>query len=90
MSPEQKAEYIEKQEYEANDRRNIRHDKLRQKKISCAYYGYIWVVQGRSFTNRDRVRMKKDPSWFPKHANALDFACITARDLQNMLNRAGY
>ena len=85
MSPEEKAEYIETRNYEAQERRDIMHDKLRQQKASCSYYGFIWVVQGRGFTSQDLRRMKKDPYWFPKYASRLDFACITGRDLQNML-----
>ncbi len=89
MTPEQKAEYIETREYEAAERRNIMHDKLRVQKANCKYQGLIWVVQGRGFTNRDRARMKRDPYWFPKYASSLDFACITSRDLRDMFRRAG-
>lgn len=90
MTPEQKAEYIETREYEAAERRNIAHDKLRVQKANCSYHGHIWVVQGRGFSGRDLRLMQKDPYWFPKHASSLDFACITARDLRDEMRRAGY
>jgi hypothetical protein len=90
MSPEQKAEYIEVREYEAAERRNIQHDKLRAQKMACKYHGYIWVVQGRGFSGRDRRLMEKDPYWFPKHASQLDFACISQDDFRNIMRRAGY
>ena len=89
MSPEQKAEYVEQKQYEAIVRRDIMHDKLRIKKSNCKYSGLIWVVQGRGFTGHDRRRMAADPTWFPKHATSLDFACITGRQLRDELRRVG-
>ncbi len=88
MSPEQKAEYIETKKYEATARRDVMHDKLRAQKANCSARGLIWIEQGRNFTYWDRMQMKKDPTWFPKHATPLDFACATSREVRDMVDRA--
>ncbi len=89
MSPEQKAEYIETKKYEAQARRDIVHDTLRIQKSNCSIRGKIWMIQGRGFTSSDRRRMDKNPDWFPKHANRLDFACLTLRELRDWLRGQG-
>ncbi len=88
MSPEQKAEYIEQREYEATARRDVIHDVLRAQKSNCEARGFIWWVQGRGFTYHDRRHMDRDPNWFPKHANRLDFACTTQSEMRDILRES--
>lgn len=86
MTPDQAAAYKVQAQYEREDRRAKRHDAIFAARDTCSAYGYVWWTSG--FSSFETRRMKRDPNWLPKHAHVFDFACTTARDAQDIINRA--
>jgi len=83
MTPAEAAAYELRAEHERVNKRILQHEAILSARADCKTNNMVWIIDGAS--HFDRLRMERDPTWLPKHANLLGFSCMTGGDFRRMM-----